>query len=63
VSGNSVSCLMSGIMCGTQNVPCTVNAIGTISGNSVSGTYNGCNGLIGTWSGTKQSDGSVTIRW
>jgi hypothetical protein len=61
VSGSNVSCTSSGIVCGTYNVPCTMNIPGTISGNSVSGAYSGCNGIIGNWSGSR--NGSVTVSW
>jgi hypothetical protein len=62
MSGNSVSCAFNSMGCYPNNTPCTVNASGTVSGNSVSGTYSGCNGTIaGNWSGSR--NGSVTVIW
>jgi len=60
ISDNRIACDVNAFGC-TGN-PCQLNASGTISGNSVSGTYGGGNcDTTGNWSGTKQ--GSVTINW
>ncbi|MCX5838750.1 MAG: FecR family protein [Deltaproteobacteria bacterium] len=60
ISDNRISCNVNGFGC-TGN-PCQLNASGTISGNSVSGTYGGGNcDATGSWTGNR--NGSVTVRW
>ncbi len=53
ISDNRMSCVVNVYDC--RDNPCQINAPGTISGNSTSGTYSGCGGVInGNWAGTKQ---------